>query len=200
MMVFLQGMALGAGLIVAIGAQNAFVLTQSIKKQHHWLIAAICSLSDMFLIVIGTNGVGSLIASNLYIQNAARWGGALFLVIMGWRSFIDATKKNSLKPSAEVYSSRNTIIMLTLSFTFLNPHVYLDTVLFLGGIGGQFAVRGERAMFATGASAASVLWFFGLAWAGVRLAPLFARESAWRFLHCGVGLVMWGIAWKLVHL
>ena len=200
MAIYINGFALGLGLIVAIGAQNVFVLTQSIKKKHHWLVAFICSLSDMILIFIGTTGIGTLIAATSATQQAARWGGAFFLFFIGVKAFLNITRSHRLEVSENVETRLRQIIALTLAFTFLNPHVYLDTVLLLGGIGGQYESGFERILFASGAAAASFLWFFGLAWCGSVLAPLFKKTVAWKILDFCVGTTMWTIGWQLVNM
>jgi len=196
--IFFQGFVVGAGLIIAIGAQNIFVLTQSIRKQYHIMIAAICSFSDMLLIAIGTAGVGTLIAQNIYMQEFARWGGAAFLFWIGTQAFRDMIRDSTMEVSRKVYTNRRKIILMTLTFTFLNPHVYLDTVIFLGGMGGLYDVLRERILFAAGASTASLLWFFGLAWAGTIFAPVFARPMSWKLMNCVVGFCMWGIGLQLL--
>lgn len=197
MTIFLQGMGVGAGLIVAIGAQNAFVLTQGIRRQHHWLIASLCSLSDMLLIFIGTAGIGGIVAQNPALQRGAAWTGAAFLFWLGARACRGAFMAKRLLAGHEVAVEVRTAVLTTLALTFLNPHVYIDTVLLLGSIGGQYQSV-ERYAFALGASAASFLWFFALSVAGTLLAPLFQKSIAWRILDLVVWLTMWGIAWQLI--
>ena len=197
MHVFLQGMGIGAGLIVAIGAQNTFVLTQGIRRQHHWLIASLCSLSDMLLIFIGAAGIGGLVARDPALQNGAAWTGAVFLFWLGAKSLRGAWTAKHLRAGEAAVAGLRPVVLTTLALTFLNPHVYLDTLVLIGSIGGQYQPA-ERYTFALGASVASFLWFFALSVAGTLLAPLFRKSMAWRLLDLLVWITMWGIAWRLV--
>ncbi|KJS01811.1 MAG: amino acid transporter [Desulfobulbaceae bacterium BRH_c16a] len=197
MNIFLQGMGVGAGLIIAIGAQNTFVLTQGIRRQHHWLIAAICSCSDMLLIFIGAAGLGSIIAGNPTFRTGAAWAGAVFLFWLGVKAFKGAWAGKQLCERKEVAVGLRTAVLTTLALTFLNPHVYIDTILLIGSIGGQYQSI-ERLAFALGASVSSVLWFFTLSLGGSLLAPLFQKSIAWRILDLVVCMTMWTIAWQLV--
>ena len=194
---FLQGMGIGAGLIMAIGAQNAFVLTQGIRRQHHWLIASLCSLSDMLLIFIGAAGIGGIVAENPVLQTGAAWTGAIFLFCLGAKACRGALTAKHLQAGHEVTVGVRTVVLTTLALTFLNPHVYIDTFLLLGSIGGQYQSL-DRYAFALGASVSSFLWFFTLSIAGTVLAPLFQKSVAWRLLDLLVWITMWGIAWQLV--
>lgn len=199
MIAFLQGMGTGAGLIIAIGAQNAFVLSQGVRKQHNWLVALICSFCDALLIFLGAAGVGTAVASSPMLREIAGWGGAMFLGYYGWRALQRARDAGTLQTTETVYTSRLAVISATLAVTLLNPHVYLDTLVLLGGISGQFSGNG-RYLFAGGASSASFLWFYGLSLCGVILAPLFKSRVAWRILDGLVCLTMWGIAIQLLPL
>jgi L-lysine exporter family protein LysE/ArgO len=194
---FLQGIGIGAGLIIAIGAQNAFVLTQGIRKQHHRLIALICSASDMLLIFLGAAGVGAVVAANPVWQKYAAWLGAMFLFWLGLKALLGALTKKKLAVRQEKTLTRQAAILTTLALTFLNPHVYLDTVLLLGGLGGQYPPQ-ERYLFALGASVSSFLWFFSLAIGGTFLAPLFLKSTAWKILDLVVCATMWSISWQLL--
>ena len=195
--VYAQGLGMGAGLIMAIGAQNAFVLSQSIRKNHHWVVAGLCALLDVILISAGVGGLGSLIASNLWLQRIAALGGALFLIWFGISSLRAAFGTETLETSDAAPHRLSRVLAATLAVSLLNPHVYLDTVVLLGAIGGQFAGR-ERLFFAYGACTASVLWFFALALAGRAMAPLFKKPVAWRVLHLAVTGVVWWVAFGLV--
>jgi L-lysine exporter family protein LysE/ArgO len=199
MIAYLQGLGTGAGLIIAIGAQNAFVLSQGVRKQHNWLVALICSLCDALLIFLGAAGVGTAVASNPMLRDIAAWGGALFLGYYGWRALQRAWEPGILQIAETEYVSRWAVISATMAVTLLNPHVYLDTMVLLGGISGQFSGNG-RYFFAGGASSASFLWFFSLSLCGVLLAPLFRSRVAWRILDGLVCLTMWGIALQLLPL
>lgn len=199
MTVFLQGLGTGAGLIIAIGAQNAFVLSQGVRKQYVWIVAFICALCDGLLIFSGAAGVGKMVTANPVLKEITAWGGALFLFYYGMKSLRSAIAGGALKRSAEK-SNNDTLLKVvgaTLAVTLLNPHVYLDTLVLVGSISGQFGEQG-RFIFALGASTASFLWFFSLGGGGVMLAPVFESEKAWRLLDITVWLVMWGIAAQLL--
>lgn len=199
MSVFLQGMGTGAGLIVAIGAQNAFVLSQGVRKQHNWVVAFICSLSDAFFIFLGAAGVGTMVAQSPLLCDIAGWGGAIFLGYYGYCSLRSAIAGNRLEVAKDVYSSRWAVIMATLAVTLLNPHMYLDTVVLLGGISGQFGAEG-RYVFAAGACLASFIWFYSLSLGGVLLSPILNRRTAWRILDGLVCVTMWVIAFQIAPL
>lgn len=176
----LQGFGLGAGLIIAIGAQNAFVLRQGLKRQYLFVTAGISTLCDAILILLGVGGLGALIASVPALTVIATWGGALFLLFFGLRSFRSAVGTSSLdtgKASAQPMRPGSTILAV-LAFSLLNPHVYLDTVVLVGSVGAHYHAN-ERVPFALGAILASCTWFFGLAYGSAWLAPLFRRPLAW---------------------
>lgn len=199
MQAFLQGMGVGMGLIVAIGAQNVFVLSQGIRKQYHWLVAMICSLSDVLLIFIGAAGVGTLVAGNHVLQSGAAWLGAAFLAWYGLRAFMAIFKDHSLEQKKRDDANVRIIMLTALALTFFNPHVYIDTVLLLGSIGGQYPSQ-DRYLFALGASLSSIAWFFSLSFGGALLAPLFKKSISWKILNVFVCLTMWTIAAQLVLL
>jgi L-lysine exporter family protein LysE/ArgO len=198
--IFFQGFALGASLIIAIGAQNAFVLRQGLRRQYPGLIALICSLSDAVLISLGVAGFGALVARFPALVVFTTWGGALFVFVYGALSFRSAFSSNMLETDAAAVqpASARAVVLATLAFTWLNPHVYLDTVVLIGSIAARFAAP-ERAVFAFGAVSASFVWFFGLAFGAGWLAPLFRRPLTWRLLDAAIGLVMWAIAFSLVR-
>jgi L-lysine exporter family protein LysE/ArgO len=196
---YFEGLGLGAGLIVAIGAQNAFVLRQGLRRRHTFVTAALCALCDAMLISLGVAGLGAVIAGRPGLLAAATWGGAAFLFAYGLRSFRSALRPGALeaaKEGAEI--SLRATVLAVLAFSLLNPHVYLDTVILLGGIGARHPAP-ERPAFVAGACTASILWFFGLAYGSGVLAPLFRRPSTWRALDALVGCVMWAIAAGLVR-
>lgn len=195
---FLKGMGIGAGLIIAIGAQNAYVLTQGLRRNNQYLIAALCSLIDALLITIGVAGMGVLITSNPLLLDLAVWGGALFLFVYGFRAFRSALNPAGLM--AEQDRGPDTLIkavLTTLAVSLLNPHIYLDTVVLLGSIGGQYPAE-TRIWFGLGAVVSSFVWFFSLSLGAQWLAPLFRRPKAWRILDSFIGIVMWVIAISLV--
>jgi L-lysine exporter family protein LysE/ArgO len=198
--VFLEGMGLGASLIVAIGAQNAFVLKQGLLRQHVFVTALICSLCDVALISLGVAGLGAVIERAPVLLTVTTWGGAAFLFLYGLRSFRNAFKRQSLEAeesAAQEASSLRKTVLAVLAFSLLNPHVYLDTVVLLGGLGARHP-DAERSSFILGASAASLLWFFGLAYGSALLTPLFRKPLTWRILDILIGGVMWLIAARLI--
>jgi L-lysine exporter family protein LysE/ArgO len=196
-MPFSQGFGLGCGLIIAIGAQNAFVLSQAVRRNHHLTVAMICAFCDAVLITAGVMGVGALVDQNPWLLNALAWFGAAFVGWYGFLAFRSAMKGNSLEAGRSAKGSFKTVVLATLAVTLLNPHVYLDTVVLLGSISTQFANPG-RYFFAAGAMCASVLWFFSLCLGGRLLAPVFKRPLAWRVLDSLVCLTMWFIAGSLI--
>ncbi|KXS38351.1 MAG: L-lysine exporter family protein LysE/ArgO [Halomonadaceae bacterium T82-2] len=190
----LQGLATGAGLIVAIGAQNAFVLAQGLRGRSPWRVAAICTACDALLIGLGGLGLGPLIASQSLLVTAARWGGAVFLIwqaLQAWRRAV-APAGLAAAPAA---STRRGVTAETLAVTLLNPHVYLDTVVMLGAIG---AVQASPTGFYAGAMSASGLWFFGLVTAAGWLAPRLAHPGVWRAIDAVIGAFLLVMAVQLV--
>ena len=194
---YLQGFGMGAGLIIAIGAQNAFVLSQGVRRQHHWLVASLCFFCDATLIFAGVAGVGGAVSAHPRVMHAAAWTGAVFLFCYGIRALRAAFAQNTLQAEQTGELSRRAIVVTTLAVTLLNPHVYLDTVLLLGSISGQFAVD-QRLFFALGACSASFIWFFLLSLGGSLLAPVFVKPWTWRVLDVCVCCSMWGVAVYLV--
>ncbi|PLY05838.1 MAG: amino acid transporter [Desulfuromonas sp.] len=198
MTVFLQGFGVGAGLIVAIGAQNAFVLAQGARRNYPFQTAFVCSLSDALLILLGVAGLGGLLTLNPQLANGMTWFAVAFLLYYGWRAFRASLSGHSLEATAAAVPSRRQLLLTTLAFTFLNPHVYLDTIVLIGGLSGRLPET-ERLIFGIGAACASCLWFFGLSYGAGLLAPLFRKPLAWRCLDGLVCLTMWGIAWSLLR-
>lgn len=197
MLPFFQGIGIGGGLIIAIGAQNAFVLSQGVRRNFPLQTALVCSLCDASLILIGVSGVGALVASNPLLSQLASWLGAVFLLCYGYRSFRSALKGGNLETVTVAIPSRRKLLLATLALTFLNPHVYLDTIVLVGGISGQLG-QSERYLFGAGAISASILWFFSLSLGAGFLAPLFRKPAAWRGLDLLVALSMWGISLTLL--
>ena len=195
---FVEGCGTGAGLIIAIGAQNAFVLKQGILKNHVLVTVLICALLDMILIWLGIAGFGKILTTNLIFLSIARWGGAAFLFYYGYRSFRNVFRSEALKldPNFEKPNFKVSVITV-LALTLLNPHVYLDAVILLGSIGAQFPLP-ERDFFAYGAIFASFVWFFALGYGARFLAPLFQKPQAWKVLDFLIGCIMWAIALTLV--
>ncbi len=196
---FLQGMGLGAGLIIAIGAQNAFVLRQGLKHQHHFTIATVCFAIDAGLITLGGLGMGTLVSSTPILSTGAAIFGALFLFIYGVLAFRRAWVGEALKDNSSRANelTLKAALLTALGFSLLNPHVYLDTVVLLGGISGQYSWP-DRSWFLIGAVTASALWFYTLAFAATKLSPLFKTPLTWKILDIFIGVVMWTIAASLV--
>ncbi len=195
---FIEGFLTSAGLIIAIGAQNAFVLKQGLMRNQVFITALFCFVIDSFFIALGVGGFGFLVASNQILLSIAKWGGATFLFWYGIRSFRAVFRSESLRidKSRSKPGLKETLIILS-AVSFLNPHVYLDTVFLIGSIGSQFDIS-ERPYFAFGAILASLIWFFSLAYGARLLAPLFQKPKAWQVLDFIIGCIMWAIAASLL--
>lgn len=192
-----NGFLLGGGLIVAIGAQNAFLLRQGLLRRHVLALALFCALSDAVLIAAGVAGLGTLIAGWPAGLAAATWGGAGFLAVYGGLALRRALCPAALIPAVAGSESLAAALATCAGFTFLNPHVYLDTVVLVGSVSAQYAAA-VRPWFAAGAMTASLLWFFALGY-GVRLlVPLFARPLAWRVLDGLIAVIMFTLAAALL--
>ncbi len=197
--VLAQGFSSTAVLIVAIGAQNAFVLRQGLRREHIMAVVAVCALSDAVLINVGVWGMGTAAATHPALALGARVFGALYLVLYAWRSLQRAWSPQALAvDAAHQRTPLAQVLGTTFALTWLNPHVYLDTVLLLGSMASPFAGM-ERAAFAAGASLASAVWFTTLGWGARWLAPLFATPQAWRILDAGIALLMLGLAALLLR-
>ena len=197
--VFLQGMTLGLGLIVAIGSQNAFVLRQGLRREHVGAIVLFCALADAALIASGVLGMASALGQRPLLASALALGGAAFLAVYGWQALRRARRPQQLR-AAEGGAQLGLAAALAqaAAFTLLNPHVYLDTVLLVGSIGAQQpgALRG---WFIAGASAASLLWFASLGYGARWLAPWFARPRAWQVLDGVIGVTMFVLSALLLR-
>jgi L-lysine exporter family protein LysE/ArgO len=197
MVALLSGFLLGLSLILAIGAQNAFVLRQGLRGEHVFAVCAVCAISDAVLIACGVAGFGALVAVVPWLAPVMRFGGAAFLLFYGLRSLWSAWHSHGvLDPADDVPKSLGTILVTCLAFTWLNPHVYLDTLVLLGSVSTQYV--GRRVEFAIGAMSASLMFFFGLGYGARFLRPLFANPRAWQVLDVFIGLTMMGLAGKLV--
>lgn len=184
------GFATGAGLIIAIGAQNAFVLRQGLQRNFVWSVVAICSLGDIVLICSGVAGIGHLLQAWPNLLQILRFVGAAFLAVYGLMAARRALHGNEiLKPAAEVAKSRKTVLMTCMAFTFLNPHVYLDTMVLVGSLSTRYPGDGKW-MFGLGACSASIIWFTSLALGARFLQPIFRRSAAWRVLDTFIALFM----------
>jgi len=197
-LIFLNGLALSIGLIVAIGAQNAFLLNRALRNQHQYVLALFCSTTDALLIGLGIFGMGSLVQAQPELLLWITWGGVSFLLIYGALAFRAASRNNSMKEdSSQSEYSLIKAITVAASVSLLNPHAYLDTVVLLGGISSQY-VGNEKIWFGFGAMSASFMWFFGLAWGARWLMPVFKNPVAWRVLDGIIGIIMWSIAASLI--
>lgn len=194
-----EGFALTAGLIMAIGAQNAFVLRQGIKRQHLWLTALTCVICDSLLVVAGVSGVGVLIREIPLFMDILRYAGALFLTGYGIRSFMNVFRPHALIANLKKGANQTwqTTLLALLAFTFLNPHTYIDTVLLIGSVGAEHPPH-ERLSFILGALSASCVWFFGLTFGASALSPVFRNPKAWQVLDAITGCVMFGMAMVLL--
>ncbi|MCG8906675.1 LysE/ArgO family amino acid transporter [Pseudomonas sp. DP-17] len=193
---YLNGVLVAAGLIIAIGAQNAFVLAQSLRREHHLSVAALCVLCDAILVSAGVFGLAKILAENPTLLAIARWGGVAFLSWYGVKALRRAIAPEAMADATQTGPrSRRTVLLAALAVTLLNPHVYLDTVLLIGSLGAQQAAPGAYAM---GAASASLLWFFTLALGAAWLAPWLARPATWRLVDLMVAVMMLGMAAQLV--
>lgn len=190
---FFDGFRLSLGLIAAIGAQNAFVLRQGVRREHVLAVCLFCALSDAALIAAGVAGFGALAGTWPAFGAALRWGGVAFLVWYGAKAFRAAwTGGQALRPSGEAHGSLSAVLGALALITWLNPHVWLDTVVLVGSVAAQYP--GRAVPFGLGAAAASAVFFFSLGFGARLLAPLFARPRAWQALDAAIGVIMWSIA------
>lgn len=195
---FLNGLLLGTSLIIAIGAQNAYVLRQGLLRSHVFVIATICFLSDATLITAGILGLGTLIQSNPDWLVFVSLAGGLFLLAYGALALKRAFNPSALKPAEAGKETLSKVVLITLALTWGNPHVYLDTVVLIGGLSSQYPGT-ERLSFGLGAVAGSALWFYSLGYGARFLAPLFAKPMAWRILDLTIAIVMWALAYSLLR-
>ncbi|MET8230037.1 LysE/ArgO family amino acid transporter [Micromonospora sp. NPDC005298] len=189
------GFSISIALIVAIGAQNAFVLRQGLRREHVVPVVLTCATSDALLITAGVAGFGSLVTGRPGLLAAIRWGGAAFLLCYAALAARRALRPGGLLPTERPPATLGATLLACATFTFLNPHVYLDTVLLLGGVAQQHP---NRWVFGAGAALASVVWFTALGAGARRLAPLLARAGAWRVLEGAIAVVMAGLAVALL--
>lgn len=188
--IFLNGLGVTAGLIMAIGAQNIHVLRTGIRREHVGLTVITCILIDTILIGLGVAGVGALVQASPLLLAAAKWGGAAFLLWYGLRSWraVFAGSAMQIAPD-QARSTWRQALLSVLALSLLNPHVYLDTVVLLGAIGGGFAPAARPSFFA-GAVCASAIWFVALGYGATRLARLFAKPVAWKWIDGIAGTTM----------
>ena len=198
MITLLAGLGFGLGLIVAIGAQNAYVLRQGIRREHVGVVVAVCAVSDVLLITVGAAGVGAVIARHttaLTVVTVLGAGVLLVYAVQAGRRAVRPTALGVDQPGGSERTRIGSVLLAALALTWLNPHVYLDTVVLLGSVSATYATPW---LFALGAAIASIGWFAGLGFGARLLAPVFAKPSAWRLFDVGVAVVMTSIAVKLL--
>lgn len=195
--VFAQGWAMGAGLILAIGAQNALVLRQGLKREHVAAVVAICTLSDWLLIALGVFGLGALIEGSPLLLQAFRFGGAAFLLGYALLAAQRAWRPAAGLNAAGAASSLGATLSAAFAFTWLNPHVYLDTVVLLGGLGARQPAD-LRSAFALGAGVASAMWFSLLGFGAAAAAPRLQSAHIWRVIDALVALLMAALGLQLL--
>jgi len=193
----LSGALLGASLIIAIGAQNAFILRQGLLRSHVFVLCLICALSDALLIAAGVAGLGTLVSQSQTLIVAVTLGGALFLASYAVLAFRRAWRPQAMQAAGGNGLSLKAAVATCLAFTFLNPHVYLDTVLLLGSLSAAYHGP-ARLAYGAGAAVASFVWFFGLGYGARLLQPVFAKPAAWRVLDVIIGVVMSLLALSLL--
>lgn len=188
------GFTTALALILVVGAQNAFVLRQGLLRQHVLTVVVICAASDALLIAAGVAGLGTVVADNPYAAAVARWGGVAFLVGYAVLAAARAVRPTGLTPADRPPATLRGTVLACLAFTYLNPHVYLDTVLLLGSVAHQ---QPYPWLFGAGAALGSAIWFSALG-AGARwLAPWLARPAAWRVIDAVVAVLMLAVAARL---
>lgn len=195
----ISGFLLGLSLILAIGAQNAFVLRQGLRREHVFAVCLVCALSDAILIAVGVTGFGAVVEAAPWLSPLMRYAGAAFLFVYGLRSFRAAfNDRSALLPSEQKGEGLWRTVLICLAFTWLNPHVYLDTLVLLGSTAAQYG--DFRLVFGLGAMLASFAFFFSLGYGARLLSPVFARPRAWQILDCVIGTVLVCLAFGLVFI
>jgi L-lysine exporter family protein LysE/ArgO len=192
MQALITGLLTGLSLIVAIGAQNAYVLRQGLARKHVLAIVLLCAFSDALLITLGVLGLGQVIQAAPLLLEIIRWFGVGYLIWFGIGSLRRVFKAEKLEASDKQVGSLKSAMLTTLSLTFLNPHVYLDTVIFVGGLAHQFG--NQTVFFTSGAILASFIWFFGLGFGASRLSPLMSKPVFWKILDSFIAVIMFSIA------
>lgn len=185
----LSGVALGGSLIIAIGAQNAFILRMGLLHRHVFILCLICAFSDALLIGVGVAGLGKFVDTNPDMLKLISVAGGVFLLGYALLAVRRVLKPEAMKSANEGQISLSKAVSICLAFTFLNPHVYLDTVVLIGALASAWQGQ-ERTAFAVGAMAASFIWFFGLGYGARLLVPIFEKPAAWRVLDAIIALVM----------
>ena len=192
MVAIITGFLAGLSLIIAIGAQNAFVIRQGLTKKFVLLTVLICAFSDAILIALGASGLGALIKSNKNILEFVRWFGVIYLLWFAFKSAKSVFKKEVLNSAGEASADRKNVILTVLALTFLNPHVYLDTVILLGSISNQFGT--DKWFFVIGAMLASFIWFTAIGFGAKSASRFMSQPIFWKILDSIIALVMVSIA------
>lgn len=193
---YFNGLLVALGLIMAIGTQNAFVLAQGLRREHHVPVAVLCIVCDAVLVAVGVFGLANVLMQNPTLLTMARWGGVVFLSWYGLQALRRACARQSLEQGAgQGMRSRRAVLLSALAVTLLNPHVYLDTVLLIGSLGAQQSVPGA---YVAGAASASLVWFSALAIGAAWLAPWLARPATWRLVDLMVAVMMFSVAVQLI--
>ena len=195
--VYVTGLLTGLSLIVAIGAQNAFVLRQGLIGEHVFAVSLACSLSDAALIALGVTGFRQIAVAAPWFLPSMRYGGAAFLIWYGARNLYSAARSSEALAAGDARaSSLGQTLAMCLGLTWLNPHVYLDTLILLGAISTRFP--GQEASFASGAMTGSFVFFFSLGYGSKWLRPVFTSPTSWRVLEALIAATMWTIALRLI--
>jgi len=192
MFALFSGLFAGLSLIIAIGAQNAFVIRQGLTRQHVFFVVAICAASDALLISLGAGGLGALIQAHSGVLEVVRWFGVVYLTWFGIKSLRAALASQVLNAASQPVLSRKKVVTTTLALTFLNPHVYLDTVILLGAIANQFP--GKTWYFAAGAMLGSLIWFSSIGYGAQAASKYMSKPIFWKVLDLLIAGVMFGVA------
>ncbi|HDY98473.1 MAG TPA: amino acid transporter [Pseudomonas sabulinigri] len=193
---YINGLLVSAGLIMAIGAQNAFILAQGLRREHHISAALICMSCDAILIMAGTFGLAALLQSHPLAMEITRWAGVGFLSLYALQALRRALSPQVMSAGEQPKRSHRAVLLSTLAVTLLNPHVYLDTMVLIGSVGAQNPLP---LIFALGAASASILWFSLLALGSAKLAPMLSRPVTWRCIDLAVAAMMLAVAWSLAR-
>lgn len=194
---WVEGFVLGLGLIMAIGAQNSYILSQSVTGKFVAPVILTVILCDVFLISLGVMGAGAIMQQSQWLMTAITYAGIAFLLAYGAMALRSVFNPKALTPETRSAPTLKRAIFIGLAVSLLNPHAYLDTVIILGGIANQY-VDAQKTWFAIGVFSASVTWFSLLGWGGKKLAPVLARPRAWQVLDLSVCVMMWSIAASLI--
>jgi len=192
MFAFLPGLFTGLSLIIAIGAQNAFVIRQGLTRRHVFTVVAICTIIDASLIALGIGGLGAAISGLPWLLEVIRWFGVAYLTWFGIKSAISATKSQTLDPSGVESKSVGKVIATVVTLSLLNPHVYLDTVIFVGGVGNTFG--DNRWYFAFGAMLASLIWFTSIGYGAKAASRFMSKPIFWKVLDAVIAVIMFALA------